>query len=427
MSSVILVGCAGGGSAGRGEGACIARTRRFESMLRKHGCEVELIDASAGSDCGRRLGERLRSPGASAVIAISPYPAESAVRAGTGLPMWIDMNGMHPAEVQLDTDCDQGTRRVRMARILSLETALLTRGDRFSTPSGRQRLAVMAELLLLGRMDTGECTVPVFSIPHCISDDPASGHSWRPAARREHEGFRVLSAGSFNKWFDHVTLFRAMELAMEADPGVTFTAAGGAIPHSPGSHDEFAGMVSRSRFADRFELLGWLDQDRLEEVYARTDLALYMDLPCAESDLGARTRVLDWISRGIPVACTRGAEISEVVEREGMGAVVPQGDAGAMAGAVLAISRDPSARDAIRGRQEAWSRGAGSCDTVFRPLLEWVDRPVRMTARPLARPPVPPLDSLSYRILLIREILGHQGPAAALRRILRGLRRINGG
>jgi glycosyltransferase involved in cell wall biosynthesis len=205
---------------------------------------------------------------------------------------------------------------------------------------------------------------------------------------------------------------------------VRFAATGGAIPHSPGSFDEFAGMVSSSRHRGRFELHGWLPGGRLEEVYASADAAVYMDLPCAESDLGARTRVLDWIARGIPVLCTRGSDISRTVETEGLGAVVPQGDCAAMAEAVLALAADPDRCQAVRARQEAWSRGAGSCRTAFAPLLDWAARPGRWRTGPLVRGPVPVLDTIPYRLMLLREMVRLEGPSAALGRILgRGRRR----
>lgn len=418
---VLLVGCGGSGSEGGGDGACMARTRRFEAALRGAGHEVETIGAPGPGRAPREVVRRLRRPDdAAAVVAISPYPAEAAVRSGTDLPMWIDMNGMHPAEVQLDAEGDYPLHRMRMARILSLESTLLRRGDAFSTPSGSQRLALVAELFLTGRLDASRPVPPVFAIPHCISDDPSSGFCWRPSPRPPREVFTVLSAGSFNKWFDHVSLLRAMETAMDRDPRVRFAATGGAIPHSPGSFDEFAGMVASSRHRGRFELHGWLPRERLEEVYASADAAVYMDLPCAESDLGARTRVLDWIARGLPVLCTRGSDISRTVESEGLGAVVPQGDSAAMADAVLALASDPGRREAVRARQEAWSRGPGSCRTAFAPLLDWAARPERWRARPLVRGPVPVLDSLPYRILLFRELVRLEGPARALGRILSG-------
>jgi glycosyltransferase involved in cell wall biosynthesis len=427
MASVILVGCGSSKKAvSLGDGACIARTDRFRMALESAGYLADVFEISGSRSDSRKLKAFLGSKtGLDAMVAVSPFPAEVAVRTGAEMPMWIDMNGMHPAEVQL-AGGDYTTHRVQLTRMLSLEAALLMRGDRFSTPSKRQKIAVMAELLLLGRLDAASLWVdPVIALPHCVL--PVSGQT-RERSRESGTGqFLLISAGSFNRWFDHRTLFRALEIAMERNSSIRFVAAGGPVPHSPGSWEEFGGLAAGSRFRDRFSLPGWLEREDLEKLFARADAAIYADLPCPETLMGARTRALDWIARGIPVICTLGTEISEEIAAECLGLAVPQGDAEAMASAITSLASDTDLSRKINESQKAWGEGKGSMGEIFRPLLEWAACPQRLPSRPLGRAPIPGFGSLSYSLLLAREIRRSRGAWHTLKKALFKLKSVRSG
>lgn len=364
----------------------------------------------------RRFRRILESGRYDSVTAISPYPAEAALSGGCHPPLWIDVNGAHATEVLQSPD-DPVTRRIRMIRVLSLESAILRGGDAFSTPSRRQRLAVLGELLLLGRFSAAaQAEPPVYAVPHCASQRPPSSPSSDLTAGGE--GFSIISTGSFNTWFDHRTLFAALETVMEADPGVSFTATGGPVRHSGSGWAEFSDLVRSSGMAERFLLEGWLPDEEMERVYSGASAAVFTDRPGLETELGARTRALDWISRGIPVVCTSGSEIAEDIAGSGMGIVVPQGDPASLASALLGLARDPALGERIRSAQAAWSAGPGSPREVFASYLRWVENPRRVLSPPVFRPVVPPFRTSGYHRVLVREIVRAGGVRSAAARIL---------
>lgn len=412
MSRVLLAGCPGG-SEHAGEGACAARTSRFLSALEEAGHEAVAVSA-AGPAGASRIRDMLDRGGFDSVTAISPYPAESAAHAVRRCPLWIDINGSHTSEVARASD-DIVTRRMHAVRISSLESALLAAGDAFSTPTSRQRLAVLGELLLAGRIRAPALKAPpVHAIPHCAMPRTSGPRRRGPGSP---ERFSVVSTGSFNTWFDHVTLFRALDEAMQADRRISFTATGGPIPHSGGGWDEFSRLVASSPMASRCRLAGWLDGAGLGEVLDGASAAVFADLPGLETELGARTRVLDWIARGIPVICTAGSEVAAEVESRGLGLVVPQEDPGAMAAAFLRLASDPALAVRISEAQGGWCLGPGSVREVFAPYLDWVASPSRILEAQAARAAVPRFGSTAYRIFLFRDLVKMFGPAAALRRV----------
>jgi glycosyltransferase involved in cell wall biosynthesis len=223
----------------------------------------------------------------------------------------------------------------------------------------------------------------------------------------------VVSTGSFNSWFDVETLFHGLEHAMERNGRITFVSSGGSVPFAEEQYRRFSDLVSGSRFRSRFTLAGWVDREELERIQDGAGAAVYADIPCGESLLGARTRVLDWISRGIPVVCTMGAEISETVGGRGMGLTVPQGDHAALGEALVRLASAPGEAEAVRRAQEEWRRGDGRIDSVFRPLLEWCRDPVRLTPGQLCPPTVARLSSRAYRMAVLREIVRRKGAGSA--------------
>lgn len=412
MSRVLLAGCPGG-SEHSGEGACAARTSRFLAALEGAGHEVSAV-SGAGPAGVSKLRNLLAGGRFDSVTAISPYPAEAAALAGSGCPLWIDINGSHTSEVVCASD-DPVTRRMHAVRISSLESALLAAGDAFSTPTSRQRLAVLGELLISGRIGAAALAAPpVHAIPHCAMPRTAG----IPRRQAPAGCFPVVSTGSFNTWFDHETLFRALEGAMKEDGRISFTATGGPTPHSGGGWAEFSALAASSPMRDRFRLAGWLPGPELAEVLEAASAAVYADLPGLETELGARTRTLDWIARGIPVVCTSGSEVAAEVESHGLGLVVPQRDPVAMAGAILRLASDPGLACRISEAQGRWRLGPGSLREIFAPYLQWVGSPARVLSAPFGKAPVPRFGSAAYRIFLFRDLAGVFGLSTALRRAL---------
>jgi len=407
MSVVLLVGDDGSRSAESGTGACIARTKRFKQAFENAGLTVSVLSPSEGAKGAAVIRHSLKKGSFDCIVAISPFPAEAAVIADPDIPVWIDMNGIHPAEIQLQGNRDNRGRE-RLVRILALENSLLMRGDGFSTPSRRQAFAVTGELLLLGRMGVKPAeTIPVEPVPHCSLGE----YSGKDKSFSE---FRIVSTGSFNQWFDEITLFKAIESVMDRNGKVEFISTGGRVPFSPEKYDNFRKMVENSRFKSRFRLHGWIPYDELLEIYNSASAAVYTDIPVPESVLGARTRVLDWIMRGIPVICTEGAEISQDIRLHGLGIVVPQQDHKALADAIMQLVSSPGFTGKIRTNQKEWCSREGSSEKLFARVIQWCENPVRIYTGSTGRPTVPELNSFSYLRRLFKVLSTDKGLAYAI-------------
>ena len=110
------------------------------------------------------------------------------------------------------------------------------------------------------------------------------------------------------------------------------------------------------------ERLSWLRSGKI---------AIMLHRPTAEADYAIRTRLFDAIAAAVPVIATERGFAAELVEREGLGLVVPPEDVQAVAAAIRRLLTDDVFRSAcvmnlerIRPRY-AWS-------AVARPLMDAV-------------------------------------------------------
>jgi glycosyltransferase involved in cell wall biosynthesis len=192
----------------------------------------------------------------------------------------------------------------------------------------------------------------------------------------------VLWNGGIWSWLDAETAIRAVALLAERRPSVRLVFMGVATGHPAAA----ASAESARRLAGELGVLGsvvhfhdgWIPYAERAGWLTQAACAVSTHSEHLESRFAYRTRLLDCFWAGLPVVCTTGDDLAELVQREGLGAVAPPGDAVAL-GAALAHVLDtgraayaPALRAAAE--QQTWRR-------VSEPLARWISQP-----RPPARP-----------------------------------------
>ena len=102
------------------------------------------------------------------------------------------------------------------------------------------------------------------------------------------------------------------------------------------------------------------------------DCAVSTHVEHLETRFAFRTRLLDCLWAGLPIVCTRGDELAERVEREDLGATVPERDPEALAAALeRVLDRGRAAHApalAAAAEDFRWAR-------VAEPLIRWSTAP----------------------------------------------------
>ena len=159
----------------------------------------------------------------------------------------------------------------------------------------------------------------------------------------------VLWWGGLWDWMDPVTAVRAIARLRGGGAKVSLVLTAG---NRPGA----APMAAAARAEAEARALGlweqgvdrlpaWVDYGARLPLLRAADAAVSCHLPSLEAELSFRTRLLDCVWAGLPVACTEGDALSERAGREGWGRAVPAGDPARLADA-LADLLAPGARAA---------------------------------------------------------------------------------
>lgn len=340
---------------------------------------VELGEGSVASV----LAQEAKEFGAAAAIGSCELMCRELAAMDSDIALWCDFFGDPMAERQM------------LARLLDSDALLadqwrtyapiLARTDRCSGCSRAQAAALLGQLGALGRLNRHTAfgsivhVVPPWLEPAIEKPTPSDKKLLRGESVPT-DAKIIVQTGGFNTWLDVDTLFGALESTMRERDDVHFAATGGAIPgHNDRTFDGFQARVQGSSFRDRFHLLGWLPLDDVPRVIAEADVALNVDLPCAEGWLGTRNRLMDWIAASVPVVSTIGCELAQDFASRDLIRGVPQSDPSAVSAALLEVF---AASESDKSELENQTREA--CDyllanhqasTCLRPLLDWAKSP----------------------------------------------------
>jgi glycosyltransferase involved in cell wall biosynthesis len=314
-----------------------------------------------------------------AVVAAGGYHAARVVAAlSSDAPRFVDLPGDLAAEAQLRAE--RGGAEAARDALATLALALSV-ADGFAVVGPSQRLALLGQLGLAGRLTRdviGDDPVAIVPVA-CEGPDAAPP---LPV-----EGFQVLWSGSYNTWMDGATLLEALERAAERVPRLRFVATGGPVPgHDESSYAAFWQAARASRSAARLDDLGRLPRPEALAALAASHVVVCVSRPCLEAELGSRLRVVEALAHGRPVVLTDAGDLAREVAEAGAGLLVPAGDAGALAAALVLLAEDRERLAACgrRGR-ELWQARFGY-DATTRALCDWLAAPRRWPRSVLAEP-----------------------------------------
>ncbi len=332
-------------------------------------------------------------------------------------------------------------------------------GDFFMCASERQRDMWIGALSVLNRVNsqTYEADHTLRSlidvVPFGIPGEPPQWTA--PAIRGVIPGIGpddvvLLWGGGIYNWFDPLTLIESVGQVAQRLPGLrlVFMSASHPSPDVPRMEmlDRAQELAGRLGLTGRHVFFneGWVPYDRRADWLLEADVGVSTHLDHAETRFSFRTRVLDYFWAGLPILCTAGDTLAEVVEREDLGFTVPPQDARATAEAIerLAADRPGRERRAARVRRVAasmtWERAAAPLlrfcaaprrapDLASLPLGSALPVPMRSDAERRRRAEPPPRPSVIRRAGRLAgralAVTASEGPAGLVRAARRRLTR----
>lgn len=307
-----------------------------------------------------------------AIIAANVYPGARASALKRTVPLFVDMNGYTMGEAQ--AKANRENENGYLVHFYHIVCQALANAEAFAACSNRYREGLIGELTILGRPFDPNQVYTIEEAKEPIQADPQKVRAFRREFARDEE-FLVLWSGGYNTWADIPTVFAALEYAMERNLKIRYVSTGGELK----GHDEITYLtllekIAASPFRRRFTCLGWIDMEPARLAFYAAQVGINVDLDCYETRLGARNRITEMLAAGLVPITTRGAEITEIVERERLGFVTPIGDPAALGEAILYAAAHPDELRETAERAKAFARERYSYQTSAQPLLDWVAR-----------------------------------------------------
>lgn len=396
--------------------------------------ELQAVEEVEGITITRLTGEELLDPAVvgrvisewrpTALVGATVYGSLALAQCEPELPFWADQFGHVMAEAQAKAALE--SENWPIPRWWRMVHPVISRADKISVVSDRQRYAAIGELGAIGRL-TGETCGYEFTavIPCGLVEEPALLPVVEPAARGAAvpaNAFIVLWSGGYNVWSDVETLFAGLELAMEEVPNLYFVSTGGAIDgHDSATYARFGELIAGSRFRDRFHLAGWVKRELVPRFVAEADVGVLTDRPMVEGVLGSKNRVVQWMAAGLPSVYNRVGDIGDYLAERRVGLTFPIGDAAALAGQLIWAARHDEELAAMTARAREACLADFSFATTTSALRDWMRAPsqapdfVRAASRspfdfeetPPPQPPPDPLPRVTGRRRRLRKALRH--------------------
>lgn len=163
----------------------------------------------------------------------------------------------------------------------------------------------------------------------------------------------ILWHGGLWNWLDPATLVRAMAHVAARHPEARLFFMGTRHPNPKTPYEVGVGAREARALAEQLGLLDrwvffneWVDYAERVNYLLEAEVSAMTYGDHVETRFAFRTRTLDAIYAGLPIVCTRGDVLADLVERRGLGYTLPAGDVLGVAGAIVRLLDEPDAKAA---------------------------------------------------------------------------------
>ena len=258
----------------------------------------------------------------------------------------------------------------------------LIKGDFFFCASERQKHFYMGMLNLLGRINPDTYNkklidiVPVAApveIPK-IKENIIKGKVV-PKNKRI-----ILWPSSIFSWFDAITAIEAMKIVSKKINDAVMVFVGADNPNV--SFMTKKNVIAAKKKAEELKLLNktiyftdWLPYEKRTNMYLESEFAVVTYPIGSETEMSFRTRIIDCLWGRLPVICTKGDSVAEIIEKEGLGATVEEKSPKELAEKIIEFLNNNQELKRIAARVDRFIREKMNWDVVIEPIDKFCKNP----------------------------------------------------
>ncbi len=261
-------------------------------------------------------------------------------------------------------------------------------GDFFVCPSKRSRDYYLGSLTMTGKLDPETylkdpefksiIDVVPFGLP---SGKPKKGKRFfrgkLPGVKES--DFIVLWGGTLANWYDVETPLKAMKRILKTHPQIKLIFTGFANPMQSKPTETY---VRSEQLAKKWKLLDksvffykeWIPYEDRQFYLTECDAGIVTFLDHIENRFSQRIRLLDYVWADLPVLTSPGNVLSDWIQSEELGEVIPFGDFKALSKVLEEWGQNPKKLLQTRNKMRAAKRKL-SWEKVCEPLIRFFQNP----------------------------------------------------
>ena len=258
----------------------------------------------------------------------------------------------------------------------------LLKGDFFFCASERQKHFYMGMLNLLGRInphtynkkliDVVPVAAPV-EIPK-IKENIIKGKI-APKNKRI-----ILWPSSIFSWFDAITAIESMKIVSKKVKDAVMVFVGADNPNidimtkknvkSAKKKAKELGLLNKKVY-----FMDWLPYEKRTNMYLESEFAVVTYPIGPETEMSFRTRIIDCLWGRLPVICTKGDSVAEIIENEGLGATVEEKNSKELAEKIIEFLTNKQELKRISKRVDRFIKEKMNWDVVIEPIDKFCKNP----------------------------------------------------
>ncbi len=258
----------------------------------------------------------------------------------------------------------------------------LLKGDFFFCASERQKHFYMGMLNLLGRINPHTYNkrlidiVPVAApveIPK-IKENIIKGKIV-PKNKRI-----ILWPSSIFSWFDAITAIEAMKVVSKKVKDAVMVFVGADNPNidimtkknvkSAKKKAKELGLLNKKVY-----FMDWLPYEKRTNMYLESEFAVVTYPIGPETEMSFRTRIIDCLWGRLPVICTKGDSVAEIIENEGLGATVEEKNPKELAEKIIEFLTNKQKLKRTSKRVDKFIKEKMNWDVVIKPIDRFCKNP----------------------------------------------------
>ncbi len=195
----------------------------------------------------------------------------------------------------------------------------------------------------------------------------------------EKKDFIILWGGSIWDWFDCLTPIRAMARLKKTCPRAKLVFMGTTHPATdspPSQYQKAVNLAKKRKILNKnvFFLSDWIPFREREYYLTESDIGITTFEDTIENRFAFRIRLMDYLWAGLPIVTNPGNVLSDLIEKEEIGTIVPFGDDKILAKKIESFVKQPLKIKKLSKNITAVKKRF-YWDETLKPLTRFIEKP----------------------------------------------------